>query len=63
MSILKKRNVLMMFADFSMGEMKEGERSLFTRHDYGIRRCHWGTEPHGVRCRNYFYARCTNNFF
>jgi len=30
-----------MFADFSVGETKEGERGdLFTRHDYGIRRRH-----------------------
>jgi len=37
------KNVFMMFADFSMGETKEGERGgLFTRNNYGIRRCHLG---------------------
>jgi len=43
MSILKNKNVLLMFADFSMGERKEREREgMFTRHDYGIRRCYLG---------------------
>jgi len=33
----------MMFADFSMGKTKERERGgLFTRDDYGIRKCHFG---------------------
>jgi len=33
----------MMFADFSMGEAKEEERGgLFTRHDYGTKRCNLG---------------------
>jgi len=39
----EEKNVLLMFADFSMCETKEGERGdLFTRHDYEIRRCHLG---------------------
>jgi len=38
-----KKNMFMMFADFSMGETKEGEKGgLFTRNDYGIRKCHLG---------------------
>jgi len=39
----EKKNVLIIFADFSMGETKEGERrGLFTRYDFGVRRYHLG---------------------
>jgi len=54
----EKKNVLMMFADFSMAETNEGDRDtiMFTRYDYGIRRCHFGCLA-ALRSLSHFFMR------